>query len=163
MLRLEPGADQAAAALAEQISDTYLECADQTRYVLVGYSQGAWAIGKALRGNLAPGPINQSVQDRVAAILLVGDPAWPANEQPHPNRSGVATRWGRRPLSAPYAPAEFAARFTSVCVSFDGGVYDPICWHDGDFGHLRDQLYAHSAYKNSPDYFSGLLAPALAR
>jgi hypothetical protein len=150
--QVEPGADQAAAALREQISDTYISCGAQTRYLLVGYSQGAWAIDKALRANLAPGPLSQSAESQVAGILLLGDPAWPPNE-PYADKKGVAVSLLSRGVSGPYAPDRFADRFVSYCVSYDGDVYDPICWYDGDFDHLKRDLSAHYTYKDFPDRF----------
>jgi len=160
--QLEPGAEQAAAALAEQVSDTYIACGDRTRYLFVGYSQGAWAIDKALRKNLAPDPLNSSVEALVAGVLLLGDPAWPANE-PYPDKKGVASTLLNGAVSSPYAPKRFANRLTSYCVSFAGDVYDPICWYNGDFKRLQKDLHAHFTYKDHPEQFVSQLAKFVKR
>lgn len=164
---LEPGADVAAAALAEQVFDTYVACGDETDYVLVGYSQGAWAIDKALRQGLAPAPLRSSVEAQVSAILLLGDPVFPIGE-PHADRMGFARWWLDPPtlgwdISDPYVPTQFADRFISTCVSYAGDVYDPICWFNGDLGTVQPNLWAHFTYKDHPAVFVDWLTPLVSR
>jgi hypothetical protein len=146
--RLEAGANNAAIQLVTQLSDTYAECGNQTRYLVVGYSQGAWAVDLALRRGLP-----SAVESQIAGILLLGDPAYPPNS-PHKDRKGIAVSHGQaRGVDPPYAPLRFSGRFVSICVSYDGGVYDPICWFDGNLTHLSKDLWAHTSYASYPDTF----------
>jgi hypothetical protein len=150
--QLDAGANAAATQLVKQMSATNVECGAGTRYLLVGYSQGAWAIDRALRQNLPPG-----LEAQIAGILLLGDPAWPRNN-PYPDREGIAVSHGQaRGVTPPYAPSRFANRFVSICVSYPGDVYDPICWFDGNLSHITGQLWAHFSYKDHSDRFVGYL------
>ena len=67
---------QGVAALAGDLQATAGECAD-TRFVLMGYSQGANVVGDALagRGRAAPA-VPDGIAGRVAAIVLFGDPTF---------------------------------------------------------------------------------------
>ncbi len=82
---------QGVADLAATMADTAADCAD-TRFVLMGYSQGANVIGDALagRGRTAPA-VPGDLADRVAAVLLFGDPTFTAGE---PFNAGDGTRNG---------------------------------------------------------------------
>jgi hypothetical protein len=102
---------QGVADLAATMADTAADCAD-TRFVLMGYSQGANVVGDALagRGRTAPA-VSDELADRVAAVLLFGDPTFTAGEPFNVGdgtRSGIFAR-GRGELAA------FADRTQSFC------------------------------------------------
>jgi hypothetical protein len=145
--QLEPGADKAAAALANQIWRTYQECGAKTRYILVGYSQGAWGIDKVLRGDGPLAPVLSPVLEQVSGVYLMGDPAWPADAQ-SPGRQGAATAIGRG-VSYPYVPVAVANRFRSMCVSYAGDVYDSICMLGGNAEKFFPGIDAHYTYKSN--------------
>jgi hypothetical protein len=153
VLDLEAGADKAAAALSEQIWATYQRCGARTRYVLVGYSQGAWAIDKALRGAGGLKPVLPAVLELVAGVYLMGDPAWPRSDQ-WPGRAGLATLVGRG-VSDPYRPAGVADRFKSVCVTYPGDVHDAVCMFDWNLANLQKNLDAHYTYKEKASKTGG--------
>jgi hypothetical protein len=71
---------QGARQLAADMESTAEECAD-TRFVLMGYSQGADVVGDAIAGSGrgAPG-VSDALVDRISSVLLFGDPAFTAGE-----------------------------------------------------------------------------------
>lgn len=153
LLDLEAGADRAAKALSNQMWATYQRCGTRTRYVLVGYSQGAWAIDKALRGGGGLTPNLPAMLDLVAGVYLMGDPAWPRSDQ-WPGRQGLATLVGHG-VSAPYMPTRVAGRFRSVCASYAGDVHDAVCMFDGKVANVRKAFEAHFTYKDNGGAKSG--------
>ncbi|BBH71387.1 serine esterase [Actinoplanes sp. OR16] len=88
--------------LTAKVQRTSAAC-PETRFVLMGYSQGADVVGDAIAGGLDTG--------NVASVLLFGDPTFTAGEPfnvTNGNRSGVFPR-GRGRL------AEVAGRTRSFC------------------------------------------------
>ncbi|WP_305784577.1 cutinase family protein [Symbioplanes lichenis] len=87
---------QGVQALAGNVADTAEECED-TQFVLMGYSQGANVVGDALVGSSLRGratgqaAIPAALSDRVAAVLLFGDPTFTAGES---FNTGTGTRNG---------------------------------------------------------------------
>jgi hypothetical protein len=144
--RLEGGADKGAAALAEHAWKTYQACGTRTRYVLVGYSQGAWAVSKFLRGGggAAPNPVLPAVLGQVAGVLLIGDPAWPISDK-WPGLRGIASAVGRG-VSSPYVVGALKDKFRSLCVSYDPDVHDSICMFSNDLSKLSPGIAAHTSY-----------------
>lgn len=65
---IEDGANKAADAIVNQLTATYAACTDQTDYLLVGYSQGAWGIDKALRSK----KMFSEVEAHIIGILVLG-------------------------------------------------------------------------------------------
>lgn len=143
--KIEDGANTAATALVDQLYDTYLNCSDETRYLIVGYSQGAWAIDKALRLILAPASRYTGMANQIAGVLLMGDPAWPVSDR-WPGRQGIATTFGRG-VTDPYYPEPLTGRIVSHCASYpDREAYDPTCLFDRNPVHFVQHLYVHAEY-----------------
>jgi Cutinase len=126
LLELGPSVDDGAAKLHAILAAQHARCPDQ-QFVIVGYSQGAWATGEALV-DLSP-----SLLSRVAAVVLLGDPKlWWRD----PDYEGVATKeffpglWGpREPRYMPdvtdwdISPSRSGAfQFRSYCMG-----QDPFC------------------------------------
>jgi hypothetical protein len=71
---------QGVTRLAADLQRTARACAD-TRFVLMGYSQGADVVGDAIAGSGRGAPaVSGALVDRIAAVLLFGDPAFTAGE-----------------------------------------------------------------------------------
>jgi pimeloyl-ACP methyl ester carboxylesterase len=107
----QPSVAQGVSSLAADLQRTASACA-KTRFILMGYSQGANVVGDALagRGRSAPA-VPKQLAGRVDAVVLFGDPTFTAGEPfnvTDGNRSGVFTR-GAGKLDA------FAARTQSFC------------------------------------------------
>ncbi|GAA2583914.1 cutinase Cfp21 [Winogradskya consettensis] len=86
---------QGVTALAGDVQRTAAACKN-TRFVLMGYSQGADVVGDALTSQSA---LPTALQDRVAAVLLFGDPTFTRNEPfnvTDGTRSGVFPRGAGR-------------------------------------------------------------------
>lgn len=123
--KFQPATQTAATQLAVQIISLRYTCAD-TKIVIAGYSQGAWAVDMALR-HLADSPyeFNRLALTNVVGVYLDGDPARPYQGE----RAGLATR-----ANMGYATvADYVrnglpdGRFLSDCVSYGDGRFDPIC------------------------------------
>jgi hypothetical protein len=111
----QPSVAQGVQSLTADLQKTAAACAG-TRFILMGYSQGANVVGDALagRGRGAPA-ISAALAKRVDAVLLFGDPTFTAGEPfniTDGNRSGVFTR-GKGKLSA------VAGRTESFCNAND--------------------------------------------
>jgi hypothetical protein len=97
------------------------ECGDMTEYVLAGYSQGAWALHRALA------VLNANERERVAAVLMFGDPLLnpgsPAVRMAkrHGGR-GAAFAFSPRSTRRTYVPADLIRRTASYCLPGD-----PVC------------------------------------
>jgi predicted esterase len=145
--QLEGGADQGSSALRDQLWSIYQDCGVQTRYVLVGYSQGAWAIDKFLRGQ-PENPVLPVLLEQTAGVFLMGDPAWPVDSQ-WPGRQGLAT-WAHHGVSDPYVHTAVANRFQSMCVSYEGNVYDSICLFKPEaWDKFLPGIDAHKSYADN--------------
>ena len=107
---------QGVTSLAAGVQRTAAACPG-TRFVLMGYSQGADVVGDALAGRSVRGPvaarpaIPAALSDRVAAVLLFGDPTFTAGED---FNVGTGTRSGIFPRGAGGLDA-FAGRTQSFC------------------------------------------------
>jgi hypothetical protein len=93
---------QGVTRLAADMQRTARACAD-TRFVLMGYSQGADVVGDAIAGSGRGAPaLSGDLVDRISSVLLFGDPAFTAGEPfnvTDGNRSGIFPR-GRGELGA---------------------------------------------------------------
>jgi hypothetical protein len=108
---------QGVSALAADVKRTAAACS-RTRFILMGYSQGANVVGDALAGRStgrraapAPAAVPAALSDRVAAVLLFGDPTFTAGESFNVTdgaKSGILARGDGR-LDA------VAARTQSFC------------------------------------------------
>jgi len=100
-------------------------CEDQ-RFILAGYSEGAWVLGEALK-QLGP------LYDRIDEVLLFGDPRFdsrspaarrPAGQEGPRKALGIAAR--ARASDEPYLPKKLEDRAQSYCYG-GPGLVDPIC------------------------------------
>lgn len=111
------GATEFVRVLRERIA----ECGDITEYVLAGYSQGAWALHWALAD------LNPNERERIAAVLMFGDPllnpASPAVRMAkrHGGR-GAAFVFSPPSTRRTYVPADLVSRTASYCLPGD-----PVC------------------------------------
>lgn len=117
---------EGATQLDNEITASYVSC-PQERYVLVGFSEGAWVIDNFLR------TAGTAVTNRIAGVVLYGDPQYPAGQQgPAAGIARIAYN-----LPDPYVPTTVSNRFMSLCVSYnitDNGrkrtAYDPLCMYN---------------------------------
>ncbi|MFF3328361.1 cutinase family protein [Streptomyces sp. NPDC002888] len=106
-----------AITLSAQLSKRRAECGNE-RYVLVGYSQGAWVIHKFLA---LAGP---TVLEWIAGVALLGDPQYP--------KTGIVRKLAPGYAISPYLPPSIKEIANSWCVSYDfppagRAVADPVC------------------------------------
>ncbi|WP_326827151.1 cutinase family protein [Streptomyces sp. NBC_01751] len=138
-----------AITLNAQLSERRAKCGNE-RYVLVGYSQGAWVIDKFLA---LAGP---SVLDWIAGVALLGDPQYP--------KTGIVRKLAPSYAISPYLPPSIKERANSWCVSYDfpdagRSVADPVCqlrdWRDIDAclkvndGKIPREWCPHFRYKET--------------
>jgi len=142
VVNLVPTVDAAVTAVESQLVAHFRTC-PTTRFVLVGFSLGAWIIDKMLRDLRNEHGVRGQVFAAIAAVGAMGDPAFPEHQckdvaGPYQLcRQGAATRFGQG-----YKTAEEYLdnglppdRFISLCLSYppyddtdlDGicGAYDP--------------------------------------
>lgn len=108
-------------ALNNQLTERYKACPGE-RFILVGYSEGAWVIHDYLK-NLGAGAL-----DRIAGVALLGDPQYV--------RTGIIPKLYPNHAIAPYFPPALQERAASWCVSYNlpaakRTVFDPICHFSG--------------------------------
>jgi hypothetical protein len=89
-------------------------CSSATRFVLVGYSQGAHVIGDALASD-SGNRIAAAYRSRIAAVVFFGDPTYRKGE---PFNAGGATGTGTWPRAAGVL-SEFNSRLRSYCYAGD--------------------------------------------
>ncbi|PGH13978.1 hypothetical protein AJ80_06118 [Polytolypa hystricis UAMH7299] len=113
---------QGVSALTEQLTDFVNQCPD-SKVVLLGYSQGAHVIGDTLCGGggvagigSATPPISTEVSDKVAAIIMMGDPRHIVDA---PFNVGTSRKDGLFPRLDPQSCDSFADRMQSFCDSGD--------------------------------------------
>jgi hypothetical protein len=123
--------------LTQRLTQRAAACPNQ-RFVLLGYSQGAWVIGDALAGGGGgwPAPVSAQLGTKVAAIVLYGDPRYRAWEWFNAGTAGAAVS----PISGliprdPGALNTYAGRIRSYCE-----LDDPFCQYGGPGGS------GHGAY-----------------
>jgi hypothetical protein len=96
--------------LNKEIRTARVSCSS-TRFVLAGYSEGAWIIDRYLRQNH-----DYKLRNVIASVVLYGDP-----QADGPNGQGLARRYGHG-VSSPYIPSELSDRVRTFCYD-----RDPIC------------------------------------
>ncbi|PGH11548.1 hypothetical protein AJ79_04806 [Helicocarpus griseus UAMH5409] len=115
--------------LTDLLNGSSAACPD-TKFVLMGYSEGAHVIGDTLCGGLLTREIDSVIGGKVAAIIFMADPRHVANE---PINVGTASRNGLFPRPSFNSCSNYYSRMKSYC---DAG--DWVC----DSGLNRD---VHSA------------------
>ncbi|KAG7566903.1 hypothetical protein FFLO_01404 [Filobasidium floriforme] len=122
------GPRQGARDLLSHVQSTLSSCPD-TKFVLVGYSQGAMVVVNAENDNSLP-------VDSVVATILYGNPYWRAGQ---PENAGTATIGsGSAALTGIRTPEAYRAKTHDVCNRGDN-----VCTSIGS-------LVAHLGYSTSP-------------
>jgi len=147
-----------AAGIVGRVVDQWHRCGTKTKVVLVGFSQGAWAVDKALRVMRDGTGPNRDAIGVVAGVGLLGDPAFP----PHfctgsTCRQGIAT-WGDTVIPDAgmgyHSDADYinngvdVSHFASLCLSYSDQLRDPVC---GVINPLTDFTAANIAV-HTDDY-----------
>ena len=115
---VQKAVSEANTELASEVNAHFIGCPNE-RFILVGYSEGAWVIGEFLR------TAGSATLKRVAGVVLYGDPQF--------DPTGILRSFPGLPaFGPPYVPPAVADRFVSYCLSYnlpDGSrvAYDPIC------------------------------------
>jgi hypothetical protein len=111
-----------AAAVKAELAERVARCPNQ-KIVLLGYSQGAQAVGDALGGGGLPGTrtpaVDPALGAHVAAVILMGDPRHVPGQS---FDAGSSTRNGQMPRPPVLSLNAYADRIQSYC---DDG--DPYC------------------------------------
>ena len=117
--------------LTQRLTTQSAACPNQ-RFVLLGYSQGAWVVGDSLAGGGGgwPAPVSAALGTKVAAIVLYGDPRYRSWEWFDVGTAGAALS----PINGiiprdPGALATYASRIRSFCE-----LDDPFCQFGGPGG-----------------------------
>ncbi|WP_196279133.1 cutinase family protein [Catellatospora vulcania] len=119
------------------------QCSYATRFVLVGYSQGAHVIGDALASDSA-NRIAAAYRSRIAAVVFFGDPTYRKGE---PFNVGGATGTGTWPRAAGVL-SEFNSRLRSYCYASD-----KWCQNTSDPNDVHGTRYQTSAVQTSAKSF----------
>ncbi|GAA2358716.1 hypothetical protein Cme02nite_34910 [Catellatospora methionotrophica] len=119
------------------------QCGSGTRFVLVGYSQGAHAIGDALASDSGD-RIAAAYRSRIAAVVFFGDPTYRKGE---PFNVGGATGTGTWPRAAGVL-SEFNARLRSYCYASD-----KWCQNASDPNDVHGTRYQTSAVQTAAKSF----------
>jgi cutinase len=117
--------------LAAHLAQQSAACPSQ-KFVLLGYSQGAWVVGDSLAGGGGgfPPPISAALGQKVAAVVMYGDPRYRSGEPFVAGTAGAAgTRINGIIPRDPGALATYASRTRSYCE-----IDDPICQYGGPGG-----------------------------
>lgn len=131
MLLIDAKTHEAANVLKAQIKGFRNGCKTQTAIVLAGYSQGAWAVDRAVRLLGQSKDIKEREALRsVVGVFLMGDPAWPLTKIGKYPRAGIAT-WsnlGYWDKDRDYLNNELSNdEFQSICLGLSNGQIDPVC------------------------------------
>lgn len=118
-------------------------CSSATRFVLVGYSQGAHVIGDALASDSSK-RIAAAYRSRIAAVVFFGDPTYRKGE---PFNVGGATGTGTWPRAAGVL-SEFNNRLRSYCYA-----NDKWCQNASDPADVHGTKYQTSAVQTAAKNF----------
>lgn len=123
----------ASRGLSHEVSRARSTC-PQRRVALLGYSLGAWIVDDYLAGQSAA-----FRQRTISAVVLYGDPEWPA-----PAPGGLAREFARVNID-PYKPQGLGGHFLSVCLP-----HDVVCNASHESAGARMQQLA-GCVAGSPD------------
>jgi hypothetical protein len=121
--------------LETQMHNQFTACGTKTRFVLAGYSFGAWVVDLTLRG-LNSTVAGKRILAQVAGAVVMGDPAYPVLDCKTVGiyqhcREGVATYFGAGyPKTSQYL-SNGLSNFTAYCLSYSDTHLDPVC---GEYG-----------------------------
>jgi hypothetical protein len=119
LTKFQASAADGAYSIVTEINRARAACGDQLRFVLAGYSQGAWSVHIALYA------LDAATLNSISAVVLFGDPEFQPGQvidrgsQNGLGNSGVATAID---VSHRNVPASIRARTASYCLP-----RDPIC------------------------------------
>lgn len=119
--------------LGQMVSRARSTC-PQRRVALLGYSLGAWIVDDYLAGQ-----VTAFRQRAISAVVLYGDPEWPA-----PSPGGLAREFARVNID-PYKPQGLQGHFLSVCLP-----HDVVCNASHESAGARMQQLA-GCVAGSPD------------
>ncbi|MFE9967509.1 cutinase family protein [Streptomyces sp. NPDC005525] len=119
--------------LNKEISAVRASCSS-ARFVLAGYSEGAWVIDRYLRQKH-----DYELRDVVAAVVLYGDPQQDNGSE----GKGIAQRYGHG-VSSPYIPSELSDRVKTFCND-----RDPICGKGYANRSATEQMHAAISCTNA--------------
>ena len=156
MLQSEAKSD--AQVLETQMYNQFTACGTRTRFVLAGYSFGAWVVDLALR-DLNSSVAGKLIPAQVAGAGVIGDPAYPDNTctvvgKRQTCRVGVATFLGAGYVKVSDYLANGLSNFTGMCLSYSNTYLDPVC---GMYG-LYDLTGANIKLHETGYQTSGLAA-----
>lgn len=116
--------------------DQFKACGARTRFVLAGYSFGAWVVDLTLR-DLKTTVLGKLILGQVAGAGVMGDPASPDSHckkisTPRGRREicrqGVATSFGAGyPKDSEYRDNGLSKNFTAYCLVHSDTDFDPVC------------------------------------
>jgi hypothetical protein len=118
----EASANAGADVIQTEITRIRAACGDRVRFVLAGYSQGAWSVHKAL---YALGAQNDGSLDLISAVALFGDPEFePGQVIDRGSQKGLTNSGLATPIDASRTnvPASMGSTTASYCLP-----HDPIC------------------------------------
>ncbi|KAL1851392.1 hypothetical protein Daus18300_012573 [Diaporthe australafricana] len=116
-----PASEGAGVAAMTQLANSYAQACPASKMVLMGYSQGAQVTADVVCGSTVSGfattqAVSTTVTDKVAAIMLMGDPTHAINQ---PYDEGTATKNGVFPRVNSAGCAPLANKMVSFCNSGD--------------------------------------------
>ncbi|KAK2770693.1 hypothetical protein FQN53_005383 [Emmonsiellopsis sp. PD_33] len=132
-------------ALVNLLNSTLTTCPD-SKFVLMGYSQGAHVIGDVLCGGTLTWPVGEGVGEKVAAIIFMADPRHVVGE---PYNVGTSTHHGLFPRLSGQCE-KYASRMRSYC---DAG--DPVC--DSGFDREVHRRVVEKYKNDAVGFVNGLL------
>lgn len=118
----EASAADGAYDIVTEIARTRAACGDQIRFVLAGYSQGAWSVHRALYAIAAQ---DKAILGLISAVYLFGDPEFqPGQVIDRGSQKGLPNSGLATPIDVSHrnVPASLRARTASYCLP-----RDPIC------------------------------------
>ena len=106
-------------SIVTEITRVRAACGDRVRFVLAGYSQGAWSIHIALYA------LDTAALNSISAVVLFGDPEFqPGQAIDRGSQSGLGNSGVATPIDVSHrnVPASLRARTASYCLP-----HDPVC------------------------------------
>lgn len=118
----ESSAAAGASDIVTEIARTRAVCGDQIRFVLAGYSQGAWSVHRALYALAA---LNDGSLGLISAVVLFGDPEFqPGQVIDRGSQKGLGNSGLATPIDVSHrnVPLSLRTKTASYCLP-----HDPIC------------------------------------
>ena len=119
LTKFQASAADGAYSIVTEINRARAACGDQLRFVLAGYSQGAWSVHIALYA------LDAATLNSISAVVLFGDPEFqPGQVIDRGSQNGLGNSGVATPIDVSHrnVPASIRARTASYCLP-----RDPIC------------------------------------